>query len=88
MVPHSLSNYFNALSTKLGLHGVTLHGLRHTHATELIAAGIPVKVVSERLGHATVAMTQDKYAHVLPTMQEVAADIVEQHWQQRTTPSA
>ena len=53
---------------------LTLHGLRHTHASLLLQAGVPVKVVSERLGHATISLTLDIYAHVLPTMDADAAD--------------
>jgi integrase len=49
------------------------HDLRHTHATELMRAGIHVKVVSERLGHSSVRVTLDRYSHVLPDMQDEAA---------------
>lgn len=51
-----------------------LQDLRHSHATLLIAAGEPVKVVQERLGHHSAAFTQDTYQHVLPGMQRKAAD--------------
>ncbi|MFE2122426.1 tyrosine-type recombinase/integrase [Rhodococcus aetherivorans] len=51
-----------------------LHGLRHTHASLLLAAGVPVKVVSERLGHASVSVTMDVYAHVMPGAQRSAAE--------------
>jgi integrase len=50
-----------------------LHGLRHTHATLLLKAGVPLKVVSERLGHSTPAFTMATYQHVLPGMQAEAA---------------
>jgi integrase len=53
-----------------------MKGLRHTHATLAIKAGVPVKVVSERLGHASTSFTMDTYAHVLPGMQEDAAAAV------------
>lgn len=56
--PHSFTKYFTTLVRALNLD-ITLHGLRHTHATALLAAGIPVKVISERLGHASVVITQD-----------------------------
>lgn len=56
-----------------GLPRIRLHDLRHTHATLCLAAGIHPKVVSERLGHATVAMTLDTYSHAVPAMQEDAA---------------
>ena len=55
-----------------------LHDLRHTHGTLLIAAGVPVKVVSERLGHATPTFTIETYQHVLPGMQVDAAPVFEQ----------
>ena len=50
-----------------------LHDLRHTHATLLLKAGVPIKVVSERLGHATPGFTMATYQHVLPGMQAEAA---------------
>jgi integrase len=53
---------------------IRLHDLRHTHATLLLKDGQPVKVVSERLGHASPTITMTVYAHVLPTMQREAAD--------------
>ena len=52
---------------------VTLHALRHTHATLLLAAGVPLHVVSRRLGHASEAFTAQVYAHVLPQQGEQAA---------------
>ena len=52
---------------------IRLHDLRHTHATLLLQAGVSPKVVSERLGHATVAFTMQVYAHVIPGMQADAA---------------
>ena len=58
----------------LDLPQVRLHDLRHIHATLLIAAGVNMKVVSERLGHKHIGMTLDLYAHVLPAMDEEAAD--------------
>jgi integrase len=57
--------------------GFRMYDLRHTHATLLLLAGENVKVVSERLGHASVVLTMDTYSHVLPTMQEAAADKME-----------
>ena len=54
---------------------IRFHDLRHTHATLLIKEGVPVKVVSERLGHATTAFTIKTYQHVLPGMQADAANL-------------
>lgn len=53
---------------------IRLHDLRHTHATLLLAKGVPLKVVSERLGHASATITLTVYAHVLPGNQKDAAD--------------
>jgi integrase len=54
---------------------VRLHDLRHTHATLLLLAGVPVHVVSERLGHASPVITMQVYAHVLPGSQREAAEM-------------
>ena len=53
---------------------IRVHDLRHTHASLLLAAGMPVKVVSERLGHASPTVTLTVYAHVMPGNQRQAAD--------------
>jgi len=60
------------------LPAIRPYDLLHTHATLLLAAGENAKVVSERLGHASVALTLDTYSHVLPDMQQGAADRMEQ----------
>ncbi len=52
---------------------VRFHDLRHTHATIMLKEGIHPKIVSERLGHASINITLDTYSHVLPGMQETAA---------------
>jgi len=56
----------------LGLSTSRLHGLRHTHATHLLQLNISAKIVSERLGHSSIAITLDTYSHVQPGMQEDA----------------
>ena len=53
---------------------IRLHDLRHTHATLLLADGVPVKVVPERLGHANATITLTVYQHVHPGMGREAAD--------------
>ncbi len=64
----------NASPATPGLPVIRFHDLRHTHATLLIKEGVPVKVVSERLGHATAAFTIETYQHVLPGWQADAAN--------------
>lgn len=52
------------------------HGLRHTHATMLLRAGVHPRVVMERLGHSSIKITLDTYSHVLPDMQEKAVEAI------------
>ena len=54
---------------------IRLHDLRHSHATILLLAGVPVHVVSQRLGHASPVITLSVYAHVMPGNQREAADL-------------
>jgi integrase len=57
-----------------GVATIRFHDLRHTHATLLLKEGMHAKIVSERLGHANIAITLDTYSHVLPSMQAQAAE--------------
>ena len=75
--PHSFSQVLDRKVVKLDVPKISLHDLRHTHATLLLKARVPVKVVSERLGHANVAFTMAVYQHVLPGMQAEAASTFE-----------
>ena len=72
-----VSKAFTKLVKEAGFPDLTMHGLRHTHATILLEQGVNPKVVSERLGHASVATTMDIYSHVLPDMQEKAAQAID-----------
>ncbi len=72
--PDHFSQAFERLVAKMDLPRIRLHDLRHTHATLLLKEGVPPKVVSERLGHSSVAFTMQVYQHVLPGMQADAAE--------------
>ncbi|MCA1846979.1 MAG: site-specific integrase, partial [Actinobacteria bacterium] len=74
--PDSFTQSFDAEVRRSGLPRIRLHDLRHTHATIALQAGIPVKVISERLGHETPAFTLKQYAHVIPGMQAEAAALI------------
>jgi integrase len=74
--PNRLTQAFSRQLRAAGLPKIRLHDLRHTHATLALEAGIHPKVISERLGHASVAVTLDIYSHSLPALQEAAAEII------------
>ena len=56
---------------------VTLHKLRHSHASHMLAAKVHPKIVQERLGHSSIAITMDIYSHLMPNMQGEAAAAVD-----------
>ena len=65
---------FRPLLNRAGLPRIRFHDLRHGAATLLLSEGVPAKVVSEMLGHASVALTLDVYSHVTKSMQQDAAN--------------
>ena len=71
--PGTVTHTFTRVITKAGLPHIRFHDLRHTHATLMLKQGIHPKIVSERLGHASIAITLDTYSHILPGLQEAAA---------------
>ena len=81
LVPWVVSKAFREHARAALLPAVPLHGLRHTYATLALSSGVNPRIVSARLGHATVALTLDVYSHVLPqadreAAQQIAALIV------------
>jgi integrase len=72
--PDVIRQRFNRLVTRLKLPPIRLHDLRHSYATAALAAGVHPKIVSERLGHASVAFTLTQYSHVLPGVDREAAE--------------
>lgn len=74
--PSALSRLFASYVRGAGLLSIRLHDLRHTYATVALGAGVHPKIVSERLGHATTAVTLDLYSHVTPTIDAEAATLV------------
>lgn len=72
--PDSLTHEFTYQSSRIaGLPKVRFHDLRHTHATQLLLAGVHPKIAQERLGHSTITTTLDLYSHVTDSMQSEAA---------------
>jgi integrase len=74
--PEHVSRAFERAVRRLGFPIIRLHDLRHTWATLALAAGVDVKVVSERLGHASATITWDIYQHVTQSMASDAAQVV------------
>jgi integrase len=74
--PDTITALFHKHCAAAGLPRIRLHDVRHSYATAALKAGIPPKVISERLGHATVAFTLQTYTHVIPGMDEAAAGTV------------
>ncbi|MBI4006566.1 MAG: site-specific integrase [Gammaproteobacteria bacterium] len=75
--PDQLTSEYRRFVKKHGFKHVTFHDLRHTHATHLLEQNIHPKIVSERLGHSTIALTLDTYSHILPNMQDCVAIVTD-----------
>lgn len=76
--PGTLSHWFSEFVEALGLPRITLHKLRHTHASILLKKGVNIKVIQERLGHASISTTMNMYSYLLPGLQEEAAAKIEE----------
>jgi hypothetical protein len=74
--PDTITALFHKHVAAAGLPRIRLHDVRHSYATAALKAGVPAKIISERLGHASVALTLQVYSHVLPGMDRDAADTV------------
>jgi integrase len=72
--PETIATSFPSLVAGAGVSKIRLHDLRHTSASLALAAGIHPKIVCERLGHSSIAITLDLYSHVAPGLQAEAAD--------------
>jgi integrase len=86
--PDGITGGFRRLCDRVGVSGVRLHDLRHLHATQLLAAGVPVRTVSGRLGHADASTTLNVYAHFLEASDRQAADVIAGLLEQRPRSSS
>jgi integrase len=73
ITPNRFSMWFRAHVKWLGLPKIRLHDVRHSYATAALATGVPTKIVSERIGHASTGITENLYQHVIPGMDADAA---------------
>jgi len=76
--PAGLRHAFSRLARTAGLGGVRFHDLRHTFANLMLLRGAKPKVISEALGHASVAFTMDVYSHIIGGMQEDAMRLLDE----------
>jgi integrase len=74
--PDTLSSWFGNFAAKTDLPHISLKSLRHTNATLMIMAGVPIRTVADRLGHAKTSTTTDIYSHAIQSMNEQAADVL------------
>jgi integrase len=75
MPKRTMQDWFKRFIKRKGLKEITFHGLRHTSATILLANGIPLKNVAERLGHSRASTTANIYAHAIPRIDRDAANV-------------
>jgi Site-specific recombinase XerD len=75
--PDTITNWFKSFIKRNNLPDITLHSLRHTNATLMIASGVDLRTVSKRLGHAQMSTTTDIYTHAIQTADERASDILD-----------
>ncbi|MBE7422228.1 MAG: site-specific integrase [Zoogloeaceae bacterium] len=73
--PNAITKGFVCVARAAGFEGLRLHDLRHTHASQLLDAGLPVHAVAQRLGHSTPVVTMTIYAHVLKRAEDRAAEV-------------
>ena len=78
MLPEAVSRGHRAMALRCGIEGVRFHDLRHTHASLLLASGVPIHVVQARLGHESIQTTVDIYGHVVPASDVEAGKVIEQ----------
>lgn len=82
--PRNVSKWFERLVDEVGLDG-SLHTLRHSTASTLVASGVPLRIVAEILGHSSTRLTDEQYSHVAPDLLgdalQRAADAVDRHRQ-------
>jgi len=87
--PQSLTHQFICLICRIPeMPRIRFHDLRHSHATQLLQAGVHPKIAQERLGHATITTTLDLYSHVTDTMQSEAATRLDAAFQGAITRAA
>ena len=78
--PDLVTKWFRKIANNAGMEGLRLHDLRHSHASMMLAKGIHLKIVSERLGHGSIEITGNLYSHVSPSVQVEAVRRFDSEW--------
>ena len=73
LLPNTVTHAFGKIARRLGLKGITLHSLRHSHASVMLQEGVSSRTVADRLGHSNVVITLGTYSHLTPGVKEEAA---------------
>lgn len=73
--PDTVTATLCRIAKEVGLEGISLHSLRHSHGSQLLSAGVPLPAVSKRLGHSSPRITAEIYSHALPHDEEAAAGV-------------
>ncbi len=77
-MPNALQKRITKIKKELGItKNISFHSLRHLQATELLKAGVNIKVIQTRLGHASAKITLDTYSHVMPGMDKEAVEVLD-----------
>ena len=74
LLPNTVTHNWIKLVRRIGLHRIRLHDTRHTHASLILEQGVHPKIAQERLGHSSIQITLDTYAHLLPGAGKTAAE--------------
>ena len=78
----TVNNFLINKCIKAGIPEISIHGLRHTHASLLLYAGVSIAGVSKRLGHATITTTENTYLHIIKELETQDNTLIKQHLSQ------
>ena len=77
LVPTTIGRKRDMYCKKLGVKKIRIHDFRHSHASLLISKGVPITMISKRLGHSNIEMTFNTYAHLIPEDEDKAINALE-----------
>ena len=87
LLPNTVTHAFGKMTRRAGMKGITLHSLRHSHASVMLQEGVSPRTVADRLGHSNVVITLGTYSHLTPGVKEEAAMKFEEALHKAALPS-